>query len=301
MQSESFLDYQRQLNSRSGRDNAQSLFGLAQIPSVEQIRNILDQLAAQGLFAVFVSLYRTLQAQGYLDRFKRLGNSLLVALNGTEYYSSQKVTCPCCSTRTHRNGQVTYSHKALLPVIVAPGESAVVSLPPAFITPQDGHSKQDCEQAAAKRWIGSAPVIFEQQAVTLLDDDRFSRQPMCEAALAAGFNFIFVCLPESHPTLYDWIAFNAANGNVKTIEQSQRQGRTGEVWQVRYLNDVALRSEAPALLVNWCELRVLRPSGDRLATERRELILCVGEALLQALAKPLPRRIAKRGGTTTRF
>lgn len=34
MQSESFLDYQRQLNSRSGRDNAQSLFGLAQIPSV---------------------------------------------------------------------------------------------------------------------------------------------------------------------------------------------------------------------------------------------------------------------------
>ncbi|MGI8932625.1 MAG: hypothetical protein ACR2FS_00975, partial [Phormidesmis sp.] len=53
MQRESFLDYQRQLNSRSGRDNAQSLFGLAQIPSVEQIRNILDQLAAQGLFSVF--------------------------------------------------------------------------------------------------------------------------------------------------------------------------------------------------------------------------------------------------------
>ncbi|WP_442786367.1 hypothetical protein [Leptothoe sp. PORK10 BA2] len=38
MQSESFLDYQRQLNSRSGRDNAQSLFGLENIPSVEQIR-----------------------------------------------------------------------------------------------------------------------------------------------------------------------------------------------------------------------------------------------------------------------
>ncbi|MGD1897518.1 MAG: ISNCY family transposase, partial [Phormidesmis sp.] len=28
MQSESFLDYQRQLDSRSGQDNAQSLFGL---------------------------------------------------------------------------------------------------------------------------------------------------------------------------------------------------------------------------------------------------------------------------------
>ncbi|MEL6136988.1 MAG: hypothetical protein AAFR42_06215 [Cyanobacteria bacterium J06628_6] len=39
MQSESFLDYQRQLNSRHGKDNAQNLFGLEQIPSVEQIRN----------------------------------------------------------------------------------------------------------------------------------------------------------------------------------------------------------------------------------------------------------------------
>ena len=92
MQSASFLEFQRQLNSRSGQDNAQSLFGLTQIPSVAQIRNILDQLAAAGLFPVFVSLYRTLLAQGYLQRFERLGGNLLVALDGTEYYSSQQVS-----------------------------------------------------------------------------------------------------------------------------------------------------------------------------------------------------------------
>ena len=88
MQSESFLDYQRQLNSRSGRDNAQSLFGLAQIPSVEQIRNILDPIAASSLSSVFVSVYRMLQSQGYLAGFQVLGEHLLVALDGTEYYSS---------------------------------------------------------------------------------------------------------------------------------------------------------------------------------------------------------------------
>lgn len=263
MQSASFLEFQRQLNSRSGQDNAQSLFGLTQIPSVAQIRNILDQLAAAGLFPVFISLYRTLLAQGYLQRFERLGGNLLVALDGTEYYSSQQVSCPCCSKRTSKSGQVTYSHKALLPVIVAPTEPAVVSLPPIFITPQDGHTKQDCEQAAAKRWISSAPALFEQQAVTLLGDDLFSRQPMCEAALAESLNFIFVCLPESHPALYDWIGFNAANGNVKTVTQVQRHGRRDELWQVRYLNGVPLRSEAPALSVNWCELTVLRPADGK--------------------------------------
>lgn len=27
----------------------------------------------------------------------------------------------------------------------------------------------------------------------------YSRQPMCELALEQGFNFLFTCLPESHP------------------------------------------------------------------------------------------------------
>lgn len=52
MQSESFLEHQRQMNSRCGRDNAQTLFGLEQVPTVEQIRNVLDGIVAQSLFPV---------------------------------------------------------------------------------------------------------------------------------------------------------------------------------------------------------------------------------------------------------
>lgn len=60
MQSESFLDYQRYLNSREGHDNAQSLFGLDQIPSVEQLRNVLDLISPAPLFHVFERVYQTL-------------------------------------------------------------------------------------------------------------------------------------------------------------------------------------------------------------------------------------------------
>ena len=263
MQSASFLDYQRHLDSRNGRNNAQSLFGLEKIPSIAQIRNILDQTAASQLCQVFVNIYRVLHQQGYLQGFETFGGNLLVALDGTDYYSSEQISCPCCSTRTARNGQVTYTHKAILPVIVSPVQSAVISLPPEFITPQDGHVKQDCEQAAAKRWIAAAPEIFQMQAVTLLGDDLFSRQPMCEAVLDKGLSFIFVCLPESHPVLYDWVAFQAAKGKVKTIERQQRRGKTDEVWHYRYLNDVPLRAEAPMVSVNWCELTLTRTSDGK--------------------------------------
>jgi hypothetical protein len=39
-QSESFLDYQRHLESHHGNSNAQSLFGMIRVPTVPQIRNI---------------------------------------------------------------------------------------------------------------------------------------------------------------------------------------------------------------------------------------------------------------------
>lgn len=265
MQSSSFLDYQRHLDSREGRNNAESLFGLTQIPSLEQIRNILDQVAATNLFEIFDRIYQALEHQGYLKSFEVLGSNLLVALDGTEYYSSQSISCPCCSTRTSRKGEVTYSHKAILPVIVTPAQSTVISLSPVFIAPQDGHAKQDCEQAAAKRWMGAHQPMARARSVTLLGDDLFSRQPMCEDAISNGFNYIFVCLPESHPTLYDWIAFNDANGKLKTVERTVSNGKTDEIWHYRYLNDLPLRAEAPSLSVNWCELTIIRKSdGQRL-------------------------------------
>jgi hypothetical protein len=71
-------------------------------------------------------------------------------LDGTQYHSSKKIHCDCCSTRTHKNGTVNYFHSAISPVIVAPGKSEVIALAPEFITPQDGAEKQDCEINAAK-------------------------------------------------------------------------------------------------------------------------------------------------------
>ena len=127
MQSESFLEHQRQMNSRCGRDNAQTLFGLEQVPTVEQIRNVLDGIVAQSLFPVFNWIYQALRDQGYLRAYQMLAGNLFVALDGTEYYSSQKISCSCCSTRTHKNGVVTYYHQALLPVIVSPNQESVIS------------------------------------------------------------------------------------------------------------------------------------------------------------------------------
>jgi len=216
MQSESFLDYQRQLQSHCGQDNAQTLFGLDSIPTLTQIRNIIDGIAAADFAPVFYQIYQALRTQGYLKPYQTLDGNLLVAIDGTDYYHSEKIYCDCCSTLTDKKGKTHYYHRALLPVLTAPGQEAVLSLPPEFITPQDGHEKQDCEQKAAQRWLRKQQSWFKEQAVTILGDDLYSRQPMCETCLEAGYNYIFVCLASSHPSLYEWLNYLEANDEMQT-------------------------------------------------------------------------------------
>ncbi|NJN92146.1 MAG: ISNCY family transposase [Leptolyngbyaceae cyanobacterium CSU_1_3] len=263
MQCESFLEHQRQMQSRRGKDNAQSLFGIAQIPSSAQIRNLLDEVAAVGLFAVFFQVYAALRRGGYLKAYQQWNGHLLVALDGTEYFKSHKIHCQCCSSRTHKNGRVTYFHQAILPVIVSPQQSQVIALAPEFVTPQDGHEKQDCEVAAAKRWISAHAARLQPQPITLLGDDLYSHQPLCEHCLAHQLSFIFTCLPDSHSALYEWLNYLDANGEVKTFEQVQWNKRTKEIYRYRYVNQIPLRDTQPALLVNWCELTLIRESDGK--------------------------------------
>ena len=171
MQCPSFLEHQRQVRSRHGHDNAQTLFGLEELPSTNQIKNVLDQIAVSLLFPIFHRIYVALLQQGHLEQYKVLDGHLLVGLDGSEYFSSKRICCEQCSIQTHRDGTVTYSHSAVLPVVVAPEIEHVISLAPEFIRPQDGAEKQDSETAAAKRWIHRHTPEFEGAKGTLLGDD----------------------------------------------------------------------------------------------------------------------------------
>jgi hypothetical protein len=86
MQNESFLEHQRQMTSLHGKSNAQTMFGIFNIPTNQQIKNILDGIPATALIGVFDWVYRVMRDQGILQSFEYLGG-LMVALDGTQYYS----------------------------------------------------------------------------------------------------------------------------------------------------------------------------------------------------------------------
>ncbi|MGH7224799.1 MAG: ISNCY family transposase, partial [Gemmataceae bacterium] len=107
MGSPSFLAHQRALARDRGRSNCQTLFGIAAVPSDNDIRLMLDGASPAAFDHLFM---RAINAAGPLTRFHCLGRRVLIALDGSEYFCSRKISCPQCSTRRRSDGGVEHFH-----------------------------------------------------------------------------------------------------------------------------------------------------------------------------------------------
>lgn len=252
-QNPSFLEYQKTMQETKGHNNAQSLFGIEEIISDNHIRTLLDSVPPAFVFPVFSYIFNVLNQSGYLDEeFRSFNNNILIALDGTQYHSSKSISCDNCNTKHHNNGSITYFHSVLTPVALKPGNNRVIAISPEFITPQDGHDKQDCENAATKRWIKNNADWLKELGVTITGDDLYCKQPICELILDKGLNFILVCKEESHKTLYEYV--NYLPEDIETVQVNRWEGTCEVVDTYRFLNGVPLRDGEDALDVNWCEI-----------------------------------------------
>jgi len=258
MQSESFLSYQRRLEKGHGTSNCHSLFGMKKIPTDNYIRLMLDPVSPESLQPCFDQVIKQLRERDGLKVFQRLAGRTLVALDGTEYFCSQKLSCPQCLTRKRANGKSEHYHAMLAATIVAPGHNMVLPLMPEFITPQDGAEKQDCERNAAKRWLNAHQARMADLHPVYLGDALFSCQPLAEAVLASGADFLFVCKRDGHKTLYEFI--EGAPLDQHTVSE-RKPGKRTLTYRYRWIEAVPLRDGKDALSVNWLSVTISDEKG----------------------------------------
>ena len=189
--------------------------------------------------------------------FGRLDGRMLIALDGTEYFCSQKIGCPHCQTRKRSNGKIESYHSMLCATVVAPGHSKVVPLAPEFIVKQDGAEKQDCERNAVKRWHEKHGARLKPLRPVYLGDDLFACQSVVEKLADNGDDFLFTCKEASHKALYDFIdGAELARHDVKV-----RSGKAREMHRYRFVRKVPLRDGKDAVLVNWIGFEILDAKG----------------------------------------
>ena len=306
-QDPSFLAFQERMKERYNSCNANTIFGIKDIPSDNQIRNVLDNINPSQLDNFFDEVIDLIDTNGYLNGFRYLKDQLLIPIDGTNCYHSTNVHCDNCLIKTHKKGYirlisddriyvkeelikagkeiaiikdktqrlkliykkrgtnlideryiesdlflkldfngnilyrneeteqiyrfiydeiitnkgnvpyrknnkkgsdantVEYYHSILTPIIASPNQTQIISLSPEHITNVDGSEKQDCERNAAKRWLEKHGNKYGQLKATILGDDLYCCESICNEVLNKKLHFIFVCKDSSHKSLYEFI------------------------------------------------------------------------------------------------
>ena len=272
MQDPSFLAFQRRMQDTEARSNCQSLFGIQRIPTDNCIRSVLDGCPSDAFDALFPACLDTLADHGALAPFLRLGNRLLIALDGIEFSKSYKIHCKHCSTRhVGKAGTPQYFHSMVCPAVVADGHNRIIPLMPEFVEPQHDpaahntaltgqRQKQDCERNAAKRWISKHASNLAPYRPVLLGDDLYCCNPICQLVRDSGADFLFVCKPDSHKCLHDFLHPALYHSSGWLPVRNAKQHLTYH--RCRWQSGVPVRDGADAVSGTWIEFTIRRKTPD---------------------------------------
>ncbi len=256
-QDPSLLTFQQRLQDGIHKNNLTTVFAVDDIPKDTQMREMLDAIAASQLDGIFSDFLHRLQRGKHLANYQLLDGSYLVAIDGSEYFSSENIRCPHCLVTESKSKQ-RYHHQILQSVIVHPDMRPVLPLAPEPINNRDGTKKQDCERNAAKRLIPKIRATYPKLNIIVTADGLYSNQPFIDELKTADMSFILVAKPADHKLLFEWVTELIQLADGGSLELADEKGRRH---RYQWVNQVPLNGTKDADLVNFFQYQLVAKSG----------------------------------------
>jgi hypothetical protein len=231
--------------------NLGTIYAIDHVPCDTQMREILDPVSPESVRPLFKSVFGQLQRGKALESMMFLDDYYLLALDGTEYFSSKTIHCASCLHKVHRNGSITYYHQMLGAALVHPDQRAVIPLMPEPIVKQDGTGKNDGERNAAKRFIAKLRKDHPHLKCIVTEDSLSSNAPHIETLHAHGLHYILGVKDGDHASLFEQVQAADQAGRVTYYERHDRAARV--VHRFRFVNDVPLNTSHRDVRVNFIE------------------------------------------------
>ncbi len=117
----SLLQFDEEIKNEAVGNNLRNIYKIKKFCSDTQMREIVDPMDPEALSPSYKTIFKILEHQNGLEQFKFLGSYFLLSMDGTGYFSSKKVHCDNCQTKTNKKtGEITNSHAMLGIAIVHP-------------------------------------------------------------------------------------------------------------------------------------------------------------------------------------
>ncbi len=222
------------------RRNYWRLFKL-RLPHMDSVDELMAVLMEHELERLKATMVAGLIDQRIFRKFKFLGRSYNIAIDGTGIASFDTPHCPACLTRTYSSGQTTCFHNVIeAKLVTSTGFS--ISLATEWISNEgkDEYDKQDCELKAFKRLAEKIKEYFPRLPVLITADGLFPNQSFFTICLENGWDFIVTLQDKSLKTLQEEISwFRKIEG--KQIQSTRYDKSVQTTNQYRYLNDLSYK------------------------------------------------------------
>ena len=267
----SLLQFQRAMQQKRRRCNLRTIFGVHEVPSDTQMREILDGVEPEALRVVLPPLCEKMRRAGWGGRFtttlpsgQHQGTYYTVALDGSEYFHSTRIQCPHCLRQSDSKGQVHYSHLVVGATLVRAGSHHVLPLDAEEVrNPTAASHPQDCELTAGKRLIARLRREHPQMALIVIGDDLYAHSPFVEQLQHLRLHYVLVAKSASHPTLMAAVAAAEAQGISQQGQWHEGSGARRRTYTYRIVRQLPLALESP-VRVTYVEVGERTAGGELL-------------------------------------
>jgi hypothetical protein len=249
----SLLQFQRAMQQKRRRCNLQTIFGVHEVPSDTQMREILDGVEPEPLRALLPQLCERVRRAGWGHRFttalpsgQHQGTYYTVALDGSGYFHSTQIHCPHCLRQPEAKGRVHYSHLVVGATLVRAGSHQVLPIDAEEVRNLTAQRQpQDCELTASKRLIARLRREHPQMALIVIGDDLYAHGPFVEQLQQLRLHYVLVAKPASHPTLMTAVAAAEVQGLSQPGHWNEGSGVRRRTYTYRIVRQMPLALESP--------------------------------------------------------
>lgn len=257
-QDPSLLQFQQRMEDEAHMNNLTTLFQIQSIPKDTRMREVIDDVNPEKLAPLFDDFFRPLQRGKHLEQYRVLGDSYILVLDGSQYFSSEKISCPGCLFKEGKKGAIRYFHQIVQAAIMNPDMRQVIPLAPEEVKNADGKEKQDCEINAGKRLLAKIRKSHPKLPLIIVGDSLYSKQPAIEAIKSLHMNYVLTAKPDDHKKLMEWVNEQRVLKETSRIEVKDAKGRTN-VYE--WINEVPLNDNKKTVMVNYFEYWI-RENGN---------------------------------------
>jgi hypothetical protein len=238
--------------------NLKAVFGIEKTPCDTQMRSILDGVNPEQLRRCFKVVFSQVQRGKALEEMQYLDGYYLMLMDGTQYFSSEKLHSPFCMEKTSsQTGITTYYLQTMGAVLAHPDRKEVIPLMPEAISKQDGQSKNDCEINASKRFLSKFRKEHPHLKVIVCQDAISPNGPYIRYLKEHNCRFILSVKESDHAHLFKQLdlAIDRAEANDLALLDPEDPEKTHGF---RWVNGLSINASHKDVRVNLLEYWELR-------------------------------------------